>query len=351
MTNLSPPFPGVVYATRDKKFGWIRQTVAGAGWEAHEVAISAVADVKVPLGEERMKTASHLSPTSLRLNADGKRAFVMFMGIIPERFQTSGLDRVLGKLPAFHGEPIGMFYTVAKSLYQQRGSLGRSRAALAFWTGLFAGQIDLEAYELGVLKRLRDIGPELSEPSVVSTGHLANAFCIDPDEADIKTAVSDQQLIGQRRRFEAAELLEVIVGRVGDESTPLEEITKTMLNACDELVGKFNDSGDPWLKAAVGSAGVLRGVALMVNGEDPAALTQFDTILESVGDSDGWLPAQARLGRASILNRQDRDDEAIAELMRLLDSKWLQDDPDASGLRSQAFVLRDHLRSKLKEKP
>jgi len=345
MTNLSPPFHGVLYATRDHTIGWIRETLSDPGWEQYEIPLSAVSDVHIPLGEARMNAISSVSPTSLRLNAGGKRAFVMFTGIIPERFETSRLDKVLGKLHAFHGQPIGMYYMIAKYLYQQRGSLGRSRAALSFWSRLFRGELSLESYDLALLKRLRDMGSDQSRPTPASVGHLANVLTIEVEDADFKSAAGDRALQLMRSRFEAQALLEAIMSPAGDtEDEPTASDIQSEVSACEALIGRFKDSTDPWLKGVVAIAGLYLGMALMARDDFEAALQQFDVILDEAGVQKAWVPARARYDRARTLILMDRNLEALSELQRLLNDTAGGDDPDVAYIRSEAEALRDRFR-------
>src|SRR6266567_624128 len=342
LTNLSPPFPGILYATRDARVGWIRKTLSDPGWERYEVPISVVTEVQIPLGESGMSKISRVSPTSLRFTAGGKRVFVMFTGTIPERFQDSRIDKVLGKIPSFHGQPIGLYYEVAKVLYQQRGYLERSRGSLQFWSRALVGELDLVGYEMSVIKRLRRLGAVLSVPGGFSIGHIANFLGMEPDEHDLPSGAEVAELLTVRQRFAAEEQLEVIFG-AGDDDAITPEVINTVLSACDSLVAQFGSSRDPWLQGAVAAAKLQRGIALAAGDDGEAALRQFNLIIDEVGNRPGWLSAQAHFRRAQTLTLMGQTTAAVSELTRLLATTASSDDEDVMSVRRQANDLQQTL--------
>ena len=349
MTNLSPPFPGLVYATRDSKVGWIRQTMGGPGWEAKEVPVSTVTSVSIPLGEAALKKVSRAVPMGIRFDAGGKHVAVLFMGLIPERFVTNRLDKVLGKLPAFHGQPVGYYYNVIKYLYQQRGSLGRSRATFAFWHSFLTGKLDLEKYELGLLKKIRGTGGGDPMPGGPSVGHLCNALGIDVDESELASVTTDEELDLVRSRFEVQELLEVILGKPGT-ATGSSASGASIFATCDTLLRRVAGSSDPWLRASTAVAQLAKCDALISMGHPGQALAELDSFLAGAGDT-GWLAARGRLAKAKALKLMNRQDEASVELSRVLDLTRLVDDTDVRALQQEAEYLQRSILDGMRKQP
>jgi hypothetical protein len=189
LTTLVPPLSAALYATNDGKVGFVRKAYLSE-YVACDVPLTAVTNFHVPFGDDAMLRLGHVTYASITAEFDGKRAFLMFTGVIPENFETTLLERVIGNVPTvpnllppvpFQVLSVAQQLIQLKGAWQQRGQLGRGRRAFKFWVALLRGQIDLQEYKLHISRRVKEVARELAieVPPTLSLGHVANFLRIE----------------------------------------------------------------------------------------------------------------------------------------------------------------------------